>query len=115
MVPGARLIYERPHYQKGRGLHVYGGLMRSIGVWSAWFPIRSEGVTPSAWRSVCGVKGRDLKQAAVLAVLRWLDDIPGLDPTGRLLEALSDGNHHVAEAALVARWFRLTKPNAKGA
>ena len=112
--PGARLIYEKPHYQKGRGLHVYGALMRSIGVFCAWFPHRATGVTPSEWRRVGGVRGRDLKAAAIRAVLRWLVDMPDLDPTGKLAAAMADKNDHVAEAALIARWFRLEHPNARG-
>ena len=114
VMPGARLIYEKPHYQKGRGLHAYGGLMRSIGIFCAWFPYRSTGVTPSEWRRVCGVRGRDLKAAAIRAVGRWLVDMPDLDPTGQLAQAMADNNDHVAEAALIARWFRLEHPNARG-
>jgi len=109
--PEARLVYEQPHKRRGRSIATYGGLMRSIGIWLAAYPRRSVAVAPAKWRSELGMDTRadDLKLESLAECASWILSDPDSDPNDLMKRAISQENDHVVEAALVARWFRVTR------
>lgn len=113
--PEARLVFEKPHKQRGRSISTYGSLSRSIGIWLGAYPRRSAGATPSEWRSGLGIPTRadDIKMESLVACAEWIFATPEADPHDLLKNAIGAENDHVCEAALIARWWRMTKGRGK--